>query len=93
MQVEQHLDSVAEWMPMDIPTLRSVLRYGLFLQKKEVLVNDNNRGTSPIKKLLSISVNLYAFMGARELTILKWAPQWFSRQPQMLARHVQSGTE
>ena len=46
MYVEEYLGSLAEFLPEETPTLKSVLRYGLFLQKREVLVNEKNRRNS-----------------------------------------------
>ena len=38
-----YLGSAAEFTPDVIPTLRSVLRYGLHLQQKQLVANDTNR--------------------------------------------------
>ena len=57
MQVEEYLGSVAEFLPEEIPTLKSVLRYGLFLQKKEVLMNEKSiRSLSYKKDMASLCV-------------------------------------
>ena len=44
---------MAQFFPEEIPTLKSVQRYGLFLQKKEVLVSKkqkkNKRKNTPVK--------------------------------------------
>ena len=39
---------MAEFLLEEIPTLKSVLRYGLFPHKKVVLANENNHRSSPI---------------------------------------------
>ena len=49
-QIEEYLGSVAEFLPDELPTLRSVLRYGLFLQKKGVLMNDKNKKNYLVKR-------------------------------------------
>ena len=49
MQVEEHLGSVAEFLLEETPTVKSAPRYALFLQKKEALMNEKNRRSSPIK--------------------------------------------
>ena len=45
---------MAAFLPDELPTLRSVLRYGLFLQKKEILVDGKNRANYPVKRWLAL---------------------------------------
>ena len=48
-QIEEYLGSVVQFLPDELLTIGSVLRYGLFLQKEE-LVNDKNRRNYPVQR-------------------------------------------
>ena len=60
-QVGEYLGGVAEFLPDELSTIRSVLTCGLFLQKNEVLVNDRSRRNYHVKgwqALVSICILL-----------------------------------
>ena len=70
------------------PEVCSVLP--LFLQRRELLVNDNNLRIS-FEKIRSIRINLYTFMGARAPIMFKWAPAVVLLSPTRISKAPTTG--
>ena len=49
-QIPDYLVPAAEVTPDELPTQRSVLRFGLQLQQKQLVANETNRRNYPIKE-------------------------------------------